>query len=109
MINFFAAAALASAAFVAIPAFADTLPSVEVRYADLHLTNASDAAILAARVNRAAKHVCSVGGDRSLKALSLAQACQKEAVARAMPQVELALANASTRVAENSRVSVSSR
>jgi len=104
---FFAAAAAlaATAATVSFPAFAGT-PEIRVLYSDLNLASTSGAAELKARVNRASKAVCANNGDKSLEAAAASRACAKVAWARAMPQVELALANAGTQVAENSRVSV---
>lgn len=108
--TFFAAlaAAAATTAAMSFPAQAAevTNNSAEVRYDDLNLASQDGAQALKARVVRAAKHVCSVDGDKSLKALSESQSCTNVAIARAMPQVELALANAGTQVAENSRMSV---
>ncbi len=104
---FFAAAAAlaATAATVSFPAFAGT-PSVRVAYSDLNLASASGATELKARVNRAAKAVCANEGDKSLDARSISKQCARISAARAMPQVEFALANAGTQVAENTRVSV---
>lgn len=104
---FFAAAAalVATAATVSFPAFAGT-PTVRVAYSDLNLATADGATELKARVNRAAKLVCVNDGDKSLDAYAASKKCAKLSAARAMPQVELALADAGTQVAENSRVSV---
>jgi len=103
----FAAAFAATAATVSFPAFAGT-PTVLVRYADLNLTSSSGAEELKARVNRAARAVCRNDGDKSLSARAASIQCTKVSVARAMPQVELALAKSGTQLAENSRVSVAS-
>lgn len=107
---FFAAAAAlaATAATVSFPAFAGT-PTVRVRYSDLNLASADGATELKARVQRAAKSVCKNDGDKSLTARANAVECAKVATANAMPQVELALANSGTQLAENSRVSVAAR
>jgi UrcA family protein len=103
----FTAVALAASA-LSVPAFAADAPRAEVRYNDLSLKTAEGAHMLKVRVERAASHVCGVQGTVSLKERANAAACQRVAVANAMPQVELALANAQNmRVAENSRVSVS--
>jgi len=108
--TFFAALAVAAAtaATVSFPAQAAevTQTSAEVRYGDLDLASQDGAQALKARVIRAAKQVCSADGDKSLKALSQSESCTKVAIARAMPQVELALANAGTQIAENSRMNV---
>lgn len=104
------AAAAAATASLSFPAYAAELTqTAEVHYADLNLTSSDGAKALTARVERAAKRVCEVNGDRSLDATLEARACTKVAVARAMPQVELALANAGTQLAENSRVSVAAK
>lgn len=107
--TFFAAlAAAATAATMSFPAQAAEVTNIsaEVRYDDLNLASQDGAQALKARVVRAAKQVCSADGDKSLKALSQSQSCANIAIARAMPQVELALANAGTQVAENSRMNV---
>ncbi|WP_340316703.1 UrcA family protein [Rhizorhabdus argentea] len=105
---FFAALAAATAAITSFPAQAAEMinTNAEVRYGDLDLASPAGAQALRARVVRAAKRVCSIDGDRSLKALSRSQSCTRVAIARAMPQVELALANAGTQIAENSRMNV---
>ncbi len=106
----FAAVALSASALssIAAPAFAADLPTVEVRYADLDLKSADGAKSLQARVQRAAARVCGVQGVVDLRTRVDANKCATIAVAKAMPQVELALANAqNVQVAENSRVSVS--
>lgn len=110
--TFFAvlAAAAATAATVAFPAYAGApTKTAEVHYDDLDLASAPGAKALTVRVERAAKRVCDASGERSLDAALEARVCTKVAIARAMPQVELALANAGTQVAENSRVSVAAK
>lgn len=103
----FLAALAATAATVSFPAFAtEAAPTTEVRYADLNLATAGGAQALKARVERAAKRVCRIDGDRTLASAAQAKACTSIAIAKAMPQVELALANAGTQVAEHSRLSV---
>lgn len=104
------AAAAATAATVSFPAYAaETTKIAEVHYDDLNLASADGAKALTVRVQRAAKRVCDANGDRSLGAREQSQACAKAAVARAMPQVELALANAGTQLADNSRLSVAAK
>jgi UrcA family protein len=108
--NILAVAALVVSAVstVSAPAFAADLPTAAVHYEDLSLKTADGAKMLKARVERAARHVCDTNGTVDLKARSDAANCARVAVANAMPQVELALANAQhSQVAENSRVSVS--
>ena len=103
----FLAALAATAANVSFPAFAaDASPSTEVHYSDLNLASPAGAEALKVRVARAAKRVCTVDGDKSLSRAAEARKCADLALARAMPQVELALANAGTQVAENSRLSI---
>ncbi len=103
----FLAAIAATAATMSFPAYAaDGARSTEVRYADLNLATSAGAEALKARVARAAKRVCTVDGDRSLSGVAEARKCADLSLARAMPQVELALANAGTQVAENSRLSI---
>jgi UrcA family protein len=105
--SIFLAALAATAATVAFPAFAaETAPSTEVHYSDLNLASTAGADALKARVARAAKRVCTVDGEKSLSGAAEARKCAEVALAKAMPQVELALANAGTQVAENSRLSV---
>jgi UrcA family protein len=106
---FVATAALATALVniaAAVPASAGTVPTRTVGYADLSLTSASGQAALKTRVRHAAQAVCAIDGDKSLEAAMQENRCERVAVAKAMPQVELALANAGTQVADNGRVSV---
>ncbi len=103
----FLAAVAATAATVSFPAYAaGAAPTAEVRFSDLNLTSSDGAEVLKHRVARAAKRVCTDNGDKSLAGAAEARKCARIAFARAMPQVELALANAGTQVAENSRASV---
>jgi UrcA family protein len=103
-IALFAALAAATATF---PAYAQAAgQSTEVRYADLNLASSTGAQALKDRVARAAKRVCTSDGEKSLSGAAEARRCADIALAKAMPQVELALANAGTQVAENSRLSV---
>jgi UrcA family protein len=103
-------AALAAAAMVSFPAHAQEAgKSTEVHYADLNLASVDGAQTLKDRVARAAQRVCAVDGDKSLEGVMQARHCSKVAVARAMPQVELALANAGTQVAGGRQVSVATR
>lgn len=101
------AALTAAAAFATTPAFAEEAPrTLEVHYGDLNLASAGGAETLKVRVARAAKAVCSADGDKSLKAVAAASDCRQQAMAKATPQVQLALANAATRMADNARVTV---
>jgi len=96
----------ATATFVAAPAFAQDTRSAEVHYADLNLASADGAAALKGRIGRAADKVCGVSSQLSLHSAASAKNCSKLAVAKAMPQVELALAKAGTQLAESGRVTV---
>lgn len=99
-------AALA-AVTLSIPASAaDAIPVTVVDYSDLNLATPDGAQALKDRVARVAKQVCSVEGDKSLANAMQARSCAQIAVARAMPQVELALANAVTRYAGTGRIAV---
>ena len=101
------AAALATSGTVAFPAYVAEGGKVSaVSYADLDLASADGAASLKKRVERAARDVCTFEGDRSLDGAMEAKACAKVATARAMPQVELALAKAGTQLADNGRITV---
>ena len=103
----FLAAVAATAATISFPAFAaETAPTAEVHYSDLNLTSADGAQALKLRVSRAAKRVCTDNGDRTLAGAAEARKCARIALAKAMPQVELALVKSGTQVAENSRLSV---
>ncbi len=108
---FFAAlAAFATAGTVAVPAYAGETGKIsEVRFSDLNLASAEGATALKARIERAAKKVCTDGGDTTLEGLAKAKACQKVAVAKAMPQVELALARAGTQPADGGRISAAAK
>lgn len=101
------AAAAATAGTVAFPAYAqEATRSTEVRYADLNLNSADGAAALKARVTRAARKVCGVADSLALREAAAARGCAKVAAAKAMPQVELALAKAGTQLADGSRLTV---
>lgn len=102
-----ALAAIATSGTIAFPAYAAEQGKVaSVDYSDLNLASADGAASLKKRVERAARHVCTDRGDRSLKGAMDARACSKVSAAQAMPQVELALAKAGTQLADNGRLSV---
>jgi UrcA family protein len=103
-----AALAISAVSTVSAPAFAADLPTSQVHYNDLRLNTADGARLLRARVERAARQVCDTNGTVDLRARLAAANCARVAVANAMPQVELALANAQhSQVAENNRISVS--
>lgn len=101
------AAAVGTTGTVAFPAYAAETPkTVAIDYSDLNLASADGAASLQKRVDRAARNVCTVPGDRSLDGAMDAKSCSKVAAAKAMPQVELALAKAGTQLADNGRLTV---
>jgi len=103
----FIAALAAAAATMSFPAFAGEAARVsEVRYSDLNLASTDGPRALTSRIANAARRVCTFEGDKSVSSAMQARSCTKVAIARAMPQVELALAHAGTRVAENSRLTV---
>lgn len=105
----FAAVSIAVSAVSAMsaPAFAAEAPRIEVRYNDLSLKSPQGAQELKVRVAQAARRVCATNGVVDVQTYAASAECRRVAVARAMPQVELALANAQNQqVAENSRVSV---
>lgn len=87
-----AAASLAAGTASAAP-FGDA-PSAEVRYGDLDLTSTHDVARLNRRIVSAAKAVCGNYDPRNLPQATNAKACVNEAIAAAMPTVELAVAHA---------------
>ncbi|SDD53507.1 UrcA family protein [Sphingomonas sp. YR710] len=102
-----ASVGVSAAAMTSAPAFAAEAPRIDVHYDDLSLRGPQGAQELKVRVERAARRVCATNGVVDLQARAASAECRRVAVVRAMPQVELALANAQNqRVAENSRVSV---
>lgn len=107
----FLAAVAATAATFSFPALAQpaAAPTAEVSYSDLNLASRAGADALQERVARAARRVCTVDGDKSLGSAVEARACAKVAVARAMPQVELALANAGVQLADQGRLSAAAK
>jgi UrcA family protein len=83
-----AAATLTSAA----PAFAqtsDTVPSVSVKYRDLHIGSPAGAQVLLKRIEAAANTVCGGTPDiRQLGQWTTFEACRRSAVARAVVAVD---------------------
>jgi UrcA family protein len=88
-----AAFALPSATLTAAPV-EETVPTVTVSFADLDLGAPAGAAALKARVAAAAKSVCGVAETRDLKAMSRVETCRTAALAKAAPQIEVAMAKA---------------
>jgi UrcA family protein len=66
------ALALAAAAPVAMPAYADRPTAVEVRYGDLDLNRSTDAAIMLGRLDKAALQACGAFPFSSLREYRLA-------------------------------------
>jgi UrcA family protein len=98
---------VSAVAVMSAPAFAAEAPRIDVRYNDLSLRSSQGAQELRVRVERAARRVCATNGVVDLQTRIASVECRRVAMAKAMPQVELALANAQNqRVAENSRVPV---
>lgn len=58
--------------------------SVRVAYADLNLANPAGAEVLLGRLDAAAQAVCDPGDTRQLVLHKLAQACERDAVERAV-------------------------
>ena len=107
------AALIAGAATLNFPAQAGevdgSVRTAKVGYSDLNLASAAGSHALRDRVTLAAQRVCTVDGDPSLQQAMQARSCMKQALATAMPQVELALAGAGTRLAQNSHLTVTAR
>lgn len=103
-----AALALAGA-IISTPAFAavdDDTRSVVVRTADLNLSDAAGRATLSRRIANAAAIACGHVDARNLIGSRLAGHCRTDAIANAMPQVQLALSRAAagTQLASNAIV-----
>ena len=79
-----ALAALASAV-VSVPAMAAPM-STSVRTADLNLSSPAGRNTLARRISTAAKTLCIVEGDRSLKSIAEGKKCYRSAIAGARSQ-----------------------
>jgi len=79
--------AIASGATFAATATAD-LPSVTVKYGDLNLSTDEGAQRLYGRIAQAARTVCAVQLPRNLKAMAASRACEAEAIARAVSDVQ---------------------
>jgi UrcA family protein len=63
------------------------VPSATVRFGDLNLATEQGARTLYRRIAMVAKQVCPDGGSRDLSRLAHAQACQKQAIERAVREV----------------------
>lgn len=86
-------AAAVAATLFAVPAIAgDTEQrSITVRYGDLNLASEAGAAALAERVNRAAVSVCGPEETRRLEEVLAFKECRFRAIAKARPQMKLAI------------------
>lgn len=62
--------------------------AVTVRYGDLDLSTERGAQALLARITKAAKSVCPQAVDRDLGAFLASRRCEREAIARAVRQVD---------------------
>ncbi|MDB5663034.1 MAG: UrcA family protein [Sphingomonas bacterium] len=88
---------VAGAALAAAPAVAadfGAARTMDVRHGDLDLTSDQGAARLNQRIAVAARAVCGSFHPADLAAKGKALACRNETIARAAPQVELAIAEA---------------
>ena len=74
-----------AAAYAAAPAV--TSPSVRVSYHDLNLATEQGVAALYARIVSAAHEVCTARDSRSLSELAAARACEAQAIAHAVRDV----------------------
>lgn len=89
-----ATAAFATAANAGTVEDGKVWKTTEVRYADLNLTTDEGADRLATRVRGAARIVCGVADARDIVRSNEVRACRSEAIAKAQPAIELAVANA---------------
>jgi UrcA family protein len=107
-----AALALAGAV-ISSPAYAridSDAKSVTVKTADLNLSAEAGRAVLTRRIKHAAEIVCGRAYPADVRATMETRACRTDAVANAMPQVQLALAKTARgeRLAANA-ISVTAR
>jgi UrcA family protein len=89
-----AAVAVASALLVPTVSQADETNSVRVSYADLNLASGIGQRALQWRVAGAARDVCVIEDRKDLKIAMATRFCRTDAVARAEPSYEAALAAA---------------
>jgi len=86
-----------SCALAATPAFADPeAPSVTVRTNDLDLATPAGEQMLHHRIARAITSVCGVADVPDLAAVARQNICRANAMAKAAPQIQVALAKART-------------
>lgn len=94
MTRTFTLAAIVTALVATAPAHAasnQTEQSQEVAFADLNLASFEGRKRLDVRIKKAARTVCRVGEDRSLRAVSAANACYKKAMTDVQDQLTAAL------------------
>lgn len=91
-----ALAALAAAAMLVVPTVSQAAESNSVRvpYADLNLTSQVGRQVLEGRIVFAARVVCEIEDSRELALASATNLCRSEAIERARPAYEAAVANA---------------
>jgi len=91
-----ALAALAVAAVLVVPTVsqANETNSVRVSYADLNLATGAGQRILGGRIKFAARVVCEFEDSRQLDVANATNLCRNDAIDRAQPQVEAAIAAA---------------
>ena len=90
----FAALVTASALLVPTATQAATTNSVRVSYADLNLASDQGRGTLERRIVFAARTVCEVEDSRELALASATKLCRTDAIDRARPQFEVAVAAA---------------
>lgn len=101
-----AGAVLSSPAYAAVDGDAR---SVTVRLGDLNLDSPAGRASLMQRIAHAAGAVCGRPDQRDLTASRLSSSCRADAVADAMPQVQLALAGGTARQLAANTISVTAK
>ena len=81
----------------AAPALAEPdIPSVSVRTVDLNLATPAGVQALRGRIARAVRSVCGDADLRDLQAMMEQNACRTMALAKAVPQMEVAIAHGDT-------------
>jgi UrcA family protein len=91
-----AAAAIAVASLLVMPTVsqADEMNSVRVSYADLNLSSMQAQHTLQRRIAGAAREVCVIEDSREMALRNATNICRSDAVARAQPAYEAAVAAA---------------
>lgn len=86
-------AAAVAATLFAVPAIAGDIEqrSIAVPYGDLNLASEAGAAVLATRIKRAATTVCGPVETRRLEEVLDFKECRFRAIAKAKPQMQLAI------------------